>query len=182
MPDPLKNVEKGKPVETILRESQKPRETEPKELGAERGEIAKTIGAGEVMEAGELMESGEVREVASETAERKGDMVARKKKDEGKAGAAAGGVAAQFIFDEKNLPPVPDMIAKIEKQLRREIRHLQKKAYQYQGGIFRDPDYPKYSETVAEIRKKHVLLRRLAHMAAEMLRSLFLHMFGRKRA
>lgn len=179
MADPLKNVEKGKNAETSS--APKPMET-PKAFGEGRGEIAKTIGTGEVVEAGEFIESAEVREVASEAAERKGDMARRQKKDEGKAAAGAAGVAVQFIFDEKNLPPVPEMIAKIEKHLRREIRHLQKKALQYQGGLFRNPDFPKYSETIAEIRKKHVLLRRIAHMAAELIKNLFLHMFGRKKA
>ena len=82
--------------------------------------------------------------------------------------------SAAFTFDEQNLPPAPEMITKIEKILRAEIRSLEKQAKRYQGGLFRKPNYPKYSETMIEIRKKNVLLKRLFSLAAEALKKMFI--------
>ena len=148
----------------------------PASVSASRQEIA-----GALTEGGEFVESAEVREVTAEAGEVKGDGAAKaqQKKDDGKA-ATAGAATTAFTFDEKNLPPVPEMIKKIENMLRAEIRSLERDARRFQGGLFRKPNMPKYSETLIEIRKKNVLLKRLVSMAGDMLKKLFLQMFGKK--
>lgn len=184
MADPLKKTASESAPEGISSAVKAPskRQESSKELREGRGDIAKTLGQTETADGqGEVIESGEVREVSSEGSEQKGDGSRQQQKGDDDDGQQAGQSGA-FTFDEKNLPPVPEMIAKIEQHLRKEIRNLGKKAAQYRGGIFRKADYPKYSETICEIRKKHVLLRRLAHMAAELIKSLFLQLFGGKKA
>ncbi len=139
-------------------------------FGGSRQEIAGTIAEG--------MESSErVSESAAEGTESKGDGSGKKQqqKDENKKGSSK----FTFTFDEKNLPPAPVMIRKIEDALRKEVHKLEKQAKYYQGGIFRKGDYPKYSETMCEIRKRNVLLRRIVTLAFDALKKLFLQMFGR---
>lgn len=128
----------------------------------------------------EGLESKEkVTESAAEDKKTQGDG-AQQTKQTGDDSAGAG-AAMSFTFDEQNLPPVDDMIRKIEQELRLEIRNLEKQARKYQGGWFTQPDYPNYHQTMIEIRKKNVLLKTLVHLAAEALKKLFLQMFGTKK-
>lgn len=152
-------------------EQKKEQGLSPDQLGSSRGEIAGTLIEG--------MEGSErASEQVSEGREVKGDSTQKKKTQKGddKRTRASQGT---FTFDEKNLPPADEMITRIERELRTEIKNLEKRARYYQGGMFRKADFPKYSETMIEIRKKHVLLRRIFHMAAEALKKLFIHMFGK---
>lgn len=155
----------------------RPSQEAPKDLSSSRESIAGALADGQ--EGGEVIESGEVRETAAEGREVKGDgQPTGKKKDDGKAGKAGGASTATFTFDDKNLPAAPVMIKKIEERLRSEIRLLSKDAKKYQGGFFHPANPMKLSETMIEIRKKSVLLRRLMTMASEALKKLFLQMFG----
>ncbi|MDP3975837.1 MAG: hypothetical protein Q8P95_02875, partial [bacterium] len=104
----------------------------------------------------------------------------QKKDDKGKKDDRKQG-DDNFTFDEQNLPPAPDMIRKIELILRSEIKQLEKKMKKYEGNLFRSPDYPMLSETVGEIRKKRILLRRLAQFAYDALKKLFVQMFAPKK-
>src|SRR5690606_18706835 len=131
--------------------SPRPSSETPKDVSASRAEIAGTLGEGQSTE---IIETGEVREVMGEAREAKGDgAAAGKKKDDG---AAAQTATTALIFDEKNLPPAPEMIQKIEQTLRSEIRKLEKDARRYQGGLFRQPNPAKLNATMIEIRKKNV--------------------------
>jgi hypothetical protein len=153
----------------------------PKEVSSSRVEIAGALIEGQ--DAGEVIESGEVREMMSEAREAKGDgMAVAKKKDDGQA-AQTGGAATTtaFTFDEKNLPPAPEMIRKIEESLRAEIQELERDLKKYQGGFLRKPNPEKLSAAMIEMRKKNVLLRRIVTMASEALKKLFLQMFGTKK-
>jgi hypothetical protein len=150
---------------------------------ADRGKIAEALATEGVEEEGDGIESGEIRETVSEGGEVKGEGKPatkkddkKQKKDDGKAGSAS------FTFDEKNLPPAPDMIRKIELTLRSEIKELEKERKKYQGNLFRKPDYPKLSETVSKIRRKEVLLKRLVGMAYDAVKKLFIQMFSPKKA
>lgn len=155
--------------------SPRPSSETPKDVSDSRAEIAGTLGEGQ---SAEIIETGEVREVMGEARETKGDSAGGKKKD---GGAAAQTASTAFIFDEKNLPPVPEMIQKIEQTLRSEIRKLEKDARRYQGGLFRQPNPAKLNATMIEIRKKNVLLKRLVNMASEALKRMFLQMFGTRK-
>lgn len=168
MASPAKAVEKK---ERSLEGGEAPVKTpENKEhLPTARGEIVGALSEG-VEVGGES-----VSEVASERREGTGSGMPASGKGDDQG-------AASFTFDETNLPPAPEMIQKIERQLRSEIRHLQKQARYHQGSLFRKPDFPRYSETMIEIRKKNVLLKRLFSFAAEALKKLFLQMFGAKKA
>ncbi|GEM_PF-3655606 len=140
-------------------------------FGESRQEIAGTLAEG-------MDGSERISESAAEGREAKGDGAGKKQhqKDDDKKGSSQ---KFTFTFDEKNLPPAPVMIRKIEEALRGEVHKLEKRAKSYQGGIFKRGDYPKYSETMCEIRKKNVLLRRIVTLAFDALKKLFLQMFGR---
>lgn len=152
----------------------------PEGLSDSRANIAGALEGGESQEGAELMDSGEkISETAGEGRERKGDGTPKKGQsqqqgdDDDQSGVA-------FTFDESNLPPVPKMIKQIESQLRKDIYQLEKEAKQYKGGLFRKPNYTKYSQTMIEIRKKTVSLRRVLTMAADSVKKMFLQMFGKK--
>ncbi|MGE3278766.1 MAG: hypothetical protein AB7J40_03135 [Candidatus Altimarinota bacterium] len=182
MADSSKNhLEKKEAVPSAPTPATRPSVETPKEVSSSRVEIAGTLIEGQ--DTGEFVESGEIREVAGESREVKGDGVAAgKKKDDGQAAAQTGAAATTtFTFDEHNLPPAPVMIKKIEETLRSEIRKLEKDARRYQGGIFRQPNPEKFSATMIEIRRKNVLLKRLVTMASEVLKRMFLQMFGSKK-
>jgi len=152
----------------------------PKEVSSSRVEIAGTLIEGQ--EEGAVIESGEVREMMGEGRETKGGgLVTGKKKDDGQTGQTAGTPSTAFTFDEKNLPPAPVMIRKIEDSLRSEIRKLERDVRKYQGGLLRKPNPEKLSAAMIEMRKKNVLLRRIVTMASEALKKLFLQMFGSKK-
>ena len=157
-----------------------PKATEqaPRAVSTSRREIAGTIaeGAEGTEAAGEVIVGGEkVSEVSGAGKEQKGGAMQP-------AGVQAGdqSITATFTFDEKNLPPAPEMIRRIEKHLRAEISHLEKKAREYKGGLFRNPDYNKYGDAVIQIRQKRVLLGRLLTMAADALKKLFIQIFKPK--
>lgn len=155
--------------------------TEAKEgMGASRSEIAGTLAEG--VEGGEMMDTGEkVSESAEGGRERKAQGV--KKGDASTAATTKGDDDDdEFVFDEKNLPPAPKMIKMIEKKLRAEIADLEKQAKKYRGGwIFGEPDLPRLSETVGQIRDRNVLLKRIVTMAAEKLKKIFVKMFAPKK-
>jgi|CXWL01.1.fsa_nt_gi hypothetical protein len=181
MADALKNIEKKE--ETPSQPSVVPASpmAAPSSVNASRQEIAGTL---EGEKGGEMMTEVErVSEQARESKEIKGDSAGgqQPKKDDGTTGQTAAATTA-FTFDEKNLPAVPEMIKRIEDQLRAEIRKLERDARRYQGGILRKPDLPKYSATIIEIRKKNVLMKRLFSMAGDMIKKMFLHMFGKQKA
>lgn len=183
MADNPNHLEKKEEVPAVAKPSSTPETAQsPEGLDSSRQNIAGALETGEG--GGELtaegMESSErVSEAAGEGREKKGDGVKT-----GKGGSQQGDDDQQgddqFVFDDTNLPPAPAMIRKIEKQLRRDISTLEKQARQYQGGLFRKPNYTKYSETMIEIRNKTILLRKLVSLAADQLKKLFLQMFGKK--
>lgn len=176
MADQSQQIEKKEKAEAAPKAPQAPQQVEaPKGLDTSRQDIAGALET-EAEEGGELVETGErVSEIAAEGKEQKGvGMGGKKKKDDSKAAAIT------FTFDESNLPPAPEMIQRIERQLRAEIHLLEKKARIFQGSLFRKPDYSKYSETMIEMRKKTVLLRRLITMAADSIKKLFIRMFSPK--
>lgn len=182
MADPLQKVEKKEQVPgTPPQIGKAPGHEAPKGLAERRGEIAGKLAEG--AEGGEIAEgapTAEVREVAGEGREVKGEGAApAKKKDEG--AAPPGGAAPIVIFEEAKLPPVPEMIAQIEKALRGEIRTLMKEVSRHRGGWFRKPNYPKYSAAIIQVRSKNVLLKRLFDMAADAIKKLFLQLFGEKK-
>jgi len=153
----------------------------PVDLSGKRGAIA---GALEARQEGEVLEGAEVKEVVAEAGERAGEtkpVVKKKKKDEGKA-ATAVVTTDELVFEREKLPEVPEMIAKIEDKLRAEIKKLQKEAKYHRGNIFRKPNLSKLSETMGQLRKKYVMLKRLATMAAESIKKIFMQMFGAKKA
>lgn len=172
----VKTVRESVALEPETKEDRARESEKTPELGGAREQISGTLAEGQKSEMMEGMESGEVREMASEGRETKGDSAMKTRGKGAGAGTKAGGFA--FTFDEKNLPPVPDMIRKIEEYLRAEIHHLEKQARYYKGGIFRKPDYHKHNEAVIKIREKTVLLKRLLYMAVDAIKKLFLHMFG----
>lgn len=181
MADSPNNLEKKEAPQVQPQKEQLQQQSSPKELSDSREVISSTLESGEGGEqVSEFSEGSErVSETASEGKEQKGDGVkTSQKSDDGQQGDDDDD--ATFTFDEGNLPPVPDMIKKIEKQLRTDIRKLEKEARKYSGGLFRKPNYTKYSETMIEIRKKTVLLKRLVGMASDALKKLFLQMFQKK--
>jgi hypothetical protein len=184
MADNPNNLEKKEELSAAPKQSQSSEsKPSPKGLDSSRQNIAGAL-EGEADAGGEMtaegMESSEkVSEMAAEGREKKGDGIKKggkkddDKKDDGKKDD-------QFVFDETNLPPAPAMIKKIEKQLRKDIGKLEKQARKYHGGLFRKANYSKYSETMIEIRKKTILLKRLLSLAADQLKRMFLQMFGKK--
>jgi len=185
MADASENPElKEKPSEAP-KAPQKPSET-PQALGQQRGEVARTLAEGgeAAGEAGEgVTETGEVRETISEgPSETKGAGMGQKKKDDDQGDAAkAAQASGQFIFDASNLPPAPKMIKMIEDQLRTDIKDLSKIAKGFKPSFWKDGDMPKYSDTVREIRQKNVLLKRLFTLAYDVLKKMFIQMFGSKK-
>ncbi len=182
-PNTLENKEEVKAAPKQSQAVESP--SSPQGLDSSRQNIAGALeGAAEGGDSVDSMESSEkVSEMAAEGRERKGDGFKKgSKKDDGKKDDGDGKKDDQFVFDETNLPPAPAMIKKIEKQLRTDISMLEKEARKYQGGLFRKANYSKYSETMIEIRKKTILLKRLVSMAADQLKKMFLHMFGKKEA
>ena len=87
------------------------------------------------------------------------------------------GGTTQFIFDEKNLPPVDEVIKRIEAKLRMDIKKLEMKAKKYKGGVFSKPDYQNLSKVIREIREKRILIQRLIGMAADALKKLYVTLF-----
>ncbi len=144
-----------------------------------RSAIAETLADAE--SSGEVVEIGEtVSEVKESGKEQKGDGMksGKAQQDDGQqAGSSAG-----FVFDENQLPPAPKMIKKIEEQLRSQITQLEKQASLYKGNplLFRKPDLNKYSETMIQIREKNTLLQRLASMAYDAVKKMFVQMFKPK--
>lgn len=182
MADPLNQIERKEQAPVAPSSAPKSAVEAPQGLSSARQDIAGALGEA----GGEFVESGEkIRETAAEGREVKGDAAAKgqqTKKDDGQA-ATGGTATATFLYDDQNLPAVPDMIRKIEQELRSEIRNLERDAQRYRGGFLglRKPDFPRYSETMIELRDKNVLLKRIAGMAAEALKKLFLQMFGPKK-
>lgn len=183
MADQTQQIEDKEKAEKAPEAAKAPEQAEaPKGLDTSRKDIAGALETGEegAEAGGEMVETGErVSEVAAEGRERKGAaMAGKKKKDEGKKAKAA---AVTFTFDESNLPPAPVMIKRIENQLRKDIHQLEKRARRFQGGLFRKADYPQYSETMGEIRRKTVILRRLVTMATDLIKKMFIQMFAPKK-
>lgn len=187
MADPLNQIERKEQAPVTPSTAPKSSAETPQGLSSARQDIAGALVESGAEGGGEFVESGEkVRETAAEGREVKGDAAAKAqqtKKDDGQA-AAGTGSAATFVYDDHNLPAVPEMIRKIEQELRGEIRKLERDALRYKGGILglRKPDFPRYSETIIELRDKNVLLKRLAGFAADALKKLFLQMFGAKKS
>lgn len=182
MADILKNTEKKEQGPSSAPSAPSTPMTSPTGVNASRQEIAGTL---EGQKGSEMMADVErVSERATEGKEVKGDGAGatQQKKDDGSAGQGAGATTTAFTFDEKNLPAVPEMIKRIENQLRSDIRKLERDARRYQGGLLRKPDLNKYSETIIEIRKKNVLLKRLLSMAGDIIKKMFVHMFGNRKA
>lgn len=184
MADPLNQIERKEQAPSVVPSTPKSGVETPQSVSSARQEIAGALvesGA----EGGEFVESGEkVRETAAEGREVKGDAAAKAQQTKKDDGQAATGTSATFLYDDHNLPAVPEMIRKIEQELRGEIRNLERDAQRYRGGFLglRKPDFPRYSETMIELRDKNVLLKRLAGFAADALRKLFLQMFGAKKS
>lgn len=134
----------------------------------------------ETESAGEMVEIGEtVSEVKESGREQKGDGVKTSggtQQDDGQQDDDGTG----FVFDENHLPPAPKMIKKIEEQLRAQINELESQARKYRGGPFRKADLNKYSETMIQIRQKNTLLQRLASMAYDAVKNMFIQMFKPK--
>jgi hypothetical protein len=147
-----------------------------------RGAIMTALGegSGEGQEAGIDAGRERVSEVREGAREQKGDAAGKKTGDGKKSSGDDAG--AGFVFDDQHLPPAPTIIKRIEDDLRRQIRQLEKKATQYKGGWFglRSPDYHKYNETMSEIRERHVLLKRIVSMAYDALKKLYIQMFRPK--
>ena len=177
MADALKKIDSREQTPSVPSVAAPRTKETPASVSASREAVA-----GALSEGGEFVESAEVREKTAEGGEVKGDSAGQKKKDDSAAGTTAAGGTTGFTFDEQNLPAVPEMIKKIEDMLRAEIRTLERDARIFQGGIFRKPDLPRYSETIIEIRKKNVLLKRLMSMAGDALKKLFLKMFAAKKS
>ena len=122
-----------------------------------------------------------VSERASESPSEQGGAGGQKGDDQGQqTGSQGDGEDTDLLFDEKHLPPAPQMIRRIEKQLRTQISQLEKEARKFKGGVFGRMDLHKYSETMIQIREKNVLLQRLLSMAYESLKSLYIHFFKPK--
>jgi hypothetical protein len=174
---PNKLNEKKEAPSSAPAEAPRPSAEAPKGVSSSRQEIAGALIEGQ--EGTEIIETGEVREMMGEAREAQGDGAPKgKKKDDGAAQTTA---TTGFTFDEKNLPPVPEMIKKIEKTLRADIQKLERDVRRYEGGIFRSANPEKLSATVIELRNKEVTLRRLMSMASEALKRMFLQMFGNKK-
>lgn len=183
MADPLNQIERKEQAPVAPSSVPKPTGETPQSVSSARQDIAGALVESGAEGAGGFVESGEkVRETAAEGREVKGDAAAKTQQTKKDDGQAAAGTSATFIYDDQNLPMVPDMIRKIEAELRGEIRKLERDANRFKGSILRKPDLPKYSETIIELREKNVLLKRIAGMAAEALKKLFLQMFGPKKS
>jgi len=186
MADQSGQIESKEKEAVAPKKPEAPRSSEsPQGLDTSRKDIAGTLETGTEGEesGGELMDTGEkVSEGVAEGREQKGDSAGGKQKGDDDQKKDDGTAATTFTFDEGNLPPAPEMIKRIESQLRKDIHQLEKKARRYQGGLFRKPDYPKYSETMVEMRKKTVLLRRLVSLAGDALKKMFVQMFSAKKS
>lgn len=178
MVDLNKKIERQDEAPTQAPRKTVEQEQQPEVKDVREGAFGVILEGQEGQEDGEVMGTGEVKEMS----EKKRDDMSGGTKDDGAAGTQQGDDdGAAFVFDEHNLPPAPKMIKQIEKALRKDIHKLEKEARKYQGGLFRKPDYPKYSETMIQLRHRTVLLKKLLSLAADAVKKLFIQMFKPKK-
>ena len=170
-------------IETAEKPSSQPSVERKQHTGSSEvaGKVAQVVAeGGEGAVEGEATGAERVSEVASERAG-----------EQGGSGLPTGGgqkgdgddddqSTTGLVFDDQNLPAQDKMIIEIEKEIRKEIKHLEKQASKYRGGIFRSADYDKLNETVGEIRRKRKLLSTIAHMAMDALKNIYTSLFRPK--
>ncbi|MDF2378795.1 MAG: hypothetical protein P1V18_01040 [Candidatus Gracilibacteria bacterium] len=91
------------------------------------------------------------------------------------------GSSGGFVFDENKLPKAPQMIKKIEEELRGQIKVLQRDAKKYSGGFFSGKaDLNKYSEATIQLREKNIMLKKIVSMAYDAVKKIYIQMFKPK--